>query len=95
MHEQKKSLDIRRHLLWEYNWEDIDFSRLAAVVIERVIERGVPAEWQAIVDYYGVDKILSVADKSPRLDKKHRNFTHIYLSSAFIHDPQRHGGDSS
>lgn len=76
---------IRRHLLWEYDWETIDFSLLAAVVIERVIERGNPAEWQEIVNFYGRDKILNVAEKSTRLDLKHKNFTRIYLQSSFIH----------
>ncbi len=81
--------NIRRHLLWEYDWDDVDFAQLATVVIERVIERGLPAEWQAIVNYYGIDKILNTAAHSTRLDLKHKNFTSIYLKSGFIHDPQR------
>ena len=80
---------IRRHLLWEYEWESIDFSRLATVVIERVIERGDPAEWQEIVNYYGVGKILSVAEKSTRISPRDKNFTRIYLQSGFIHDPEK------
>ncbi len=86
---------IRRHLLWEYEWESVDFSRLAIVVIERVIERGNPAEWQEIVNFYGVDKILSVAEKSPRLDVRDKNFTRIYLQSGFIHDPERSGRNTA
>lgn len=86
---------IRKHLLWEYDWEKIDFSRLATVVIERVIERGTPAEWQEIVNYYGMDKILEVAEKSTRLDQKHKNFTRIYLQSGFIYDPQVPGRHTS
>lgn len=85
----QKNPALRPHLLWEYNWEEIDFSRMATVVIERVIERGNPAEWQEIVDFYGSDKILDVALQSTRLDKKHKNFTRIYLRSAFVHDLQR------
>ncbi len=86
---------IRKHLLWEYDWENIDFFHLATVVIERVIERGTPAEWQEIVNYYGIDKILAVAEKSTRLDRKHKNFTPIYLQSGFIHDPQNPGRHSA
>lgn len=77
---------IRRHLLWEYDWENIDFSRLATVVIERVIERGNPSDWQEIVNFYGTERILNIAEKSTRLDQKHKNFTRIYLKSGFIHD---------
>ena len=79
---------IRHHLLWEYDWKEIGFSNLATVVIERVIERGTPEEWQEIVNYYGIKKILEIAEKSTRLDRKHKNFTKVYLQSGFIHDPQ-------
>jgi len=86
---------IRKHLLWEYEWEKVDFSRLATVVVERVIERGNPFEWQEIVNFYGVEKILRISEKSTRLDQKHKKFTHIYLQSGFIHDLQRPGRHSS
>ncbi len=86
---------IRKHLLWEYEWESIDFSRLATVVIERIIERGNPFEWQEIVNFYGVEKIAEIAEKSTRLDLKHKNFTRIYLQSGFIHDLQKSGHHSS
>ncbi|MCC6280662.1 MAG: hypothetical protein IT262_08685 [Saprospiraceae bacterium] len=75
---------IRKHLLWEYEWENVDFSRMATVVVERVIERGNPFEWQEIVNFYGGEKILNIAAKSTRLDSKHKNFTGIYLQSGFI-----------
>lgn len=81
--------NIRRHLLWEYDWENLDFSKLATVVIERVIERGLPAEWQEIVDFYGLETILLTAEKSTRLDAKHKHFTKIYLQSGFIHAAQK------
>ena len=86
---------IRPHLLWEYNWENIDFLRLAPVVIERVIERGNAAEWQEIVNFYSLKKVLAIANKSTRLDKKHKHFTRIYLQSGFIHDPQRSSSHTS
>ena len=91
VHAKQKVPAIRPHLLWEYDWDTIDFSRLATVVIERVIERGNPAEWQEIVNFYGLEQILSTAEKSTRLDLKHKNFTRIYLKSGFIYDPQRPG----
>jgi hypothetical protein len=67
---------------------------MATVVIERVIERGNPAEWQELVNFYGAEKILSIAERSTRLDPKHKNFTRIYLQSGFIHDPQRPGSNT-
>ncbi len=91
MLESPPSPEIRKHLLWEYELESFDFSRLATVVIERVIERGNPYEWQEIVNFYGIEKILEIAEKSSRLNPKHKNFTRLYLQSGFIHDLQRPG----
>ncbi len=88
MRVKQKYPSIRKHLLWEYDWEKINFQKMEIVIIERVIERGDPSEWQEIVNFYGKDKILEVADRSTRLDQKHKNFTQIYLQSDFIYDPQ-------
>ena len=76
--------NIRQHLLWEYNWENVNFSKLATVVIERVIERGNLNDWQAIVAYYGKQKIANIAEKSTRLDEKSKKFTPIFLQSGFL-----------
>jgi len=78
------TLNIRKHLLWEYDLEKINFSKLATVVIERVIERGNIADWKALVQYYGKNKISTVAKTSTRLDDKSKNFTPIFLQSDFL-----------
>lgn len=82
----KTTPHIRRHLLWEYDWASVDFVRLATVVIERIIERGTIAEWREMVRFYGKEKTLRVAEKSTRLDAKHKQFTPLFLDSAFIND---------
>ncbi len=58
----KATPDIRPHLLWEYRWEEVDFTRLATVVIERVVERGTPKEWEEILRFYGKEEILKVGN---------------------------------
>jgi len=75
---------IRRHLLWEYNWEKIDFTKLAIVVIERVIERGNFNEWREIIRFYGKARIEEITIRSTRLDQKNKHFTPIFLQSDFI-----------
>jgi len=75
---------IRKHLLWEYNLEEVDFTKLAVVVVERVIERGNFDDWREIIRFYGKSKINSIAQKSTRLDKKNKNFTPLFLESAFV-----------
>ena len=80
----KEKPAIRRHLLWEYDWEKIDFSRMYSIVIERVIERGDFQDWREIIRYYGKAKIRKTAEESTRLDKKNKNFTPIFLQSDFV-----------
>lgn len=74
---------IRPHLLWEYDLNNFDFSLAAAIVIERVIERGNMSEWQEIIRYYGREIILEIARNSKQLDQKHKNFTEIYVYSDY------------
>lgn len=75
---------IRKHLLWEYNWKEVDFSKLATVVVERVIERGDFQDWREIIRFYGKHKIQAIALKSTRLDNRNKQFTSIFLESEFI-----------
>lgn len=91
----KVTPNIRKHLLWEYDWSSVNFSRLAPVVIERIIERGTIAEWREMVRYYGREKILTIAEKSTRLDRKHKQFTSLFLDSAFISDDSYKQGNYS
>jgi hypothetical protein len=79
-----QEITIRRHLLWEYDWDTIDFERLATVVVERVIERGNIKDWKAILHFYGVQRILNIADRSTRLDQRHKRFTSIFLQSDLL-----------
>ena len=80
---QKTVPKIRRHLLWEYDFDRFDFKNSAFIVIERVIERGNMEEWREILRYYGRNEVLEVARKSKQLDKKDKHFTEIYVDSEF------------
>ncbi|MBK7872865.1 MAG: hypothetical protein IPJ74_20435 [Saprospiraceae bacterium] len=70
-------------MLWEYDMEHFDYEQSAAVVIERVIERGTMEEWREIIKYYGREKVLEVARDSRQLDQKHKKFTKIYVYSEY------------
>ena len=76
--------NIRKHLLWEYDWQRVNFTKLATVVIERVIERGNFQDWREIIRFYGKPKIQAVALKSTRLDRRNKQFTSIFLQSKFV-----------
>lgn len=79
----KATPKIRRHLLWEYDFDLFDFERSAFVVIERVVERGNMDEWREIVRYYGREMILEVTRKSRQLENRDKAFAEIYINSDF------------
>ncbi len=80
---KKIPLNIRHHLLWEYDLGKFDFDKSAFVVIERIIERGNMQEWRDMLKYYGKEEVLRVAMQSKQLDKRDKNFTKIYVDSEF------------
>lgn len=50
--------DLNKRLFWEYDYDRINWQYHYRMVIERVIERGTEKEWNDIVRYYGLDKVL-------------------------------------
>ena len=76
--------EIRPHLLWEYDLTTFDFEASASLVIERVIKRGRMEEWDEMLRFYGVGKVLAVAKKSKQLDKRDRRFTKIFVHSELL-----------
>lgn len=79
-------MSIRPHLLWEFDLATFDFDQSAVIVIERIIERGNLQEWQQMLRYYGNETVLQVAEESHSLDRKHKQFTEIFVHSGFNAD---------
>ena len=75
---------IRPHLLWEYNLADFDFQGAGAIVVECVVERGTIADWKAIVDYYGTDKVVQLAELSKQLQDRDKAFAAQFVYSNFL-----------
>lgn len=75
---------IRPHLLWEYDLSSFDYQRQAVVVIERVVERGNVLDWKELIRFYGRARINKVVAGSPRLSKKDRKFTPLFLRSNYL-----------
>lgn len=48
---------LPKRLFWEYIYDKIDWQKDAKNVIERVIERGSPSEWDEMIKFYGEKKI--------------------------------------
>lgn len=50
--------NLHRRLFWEFKYEDIDWKREYAAIIERVIERGTEKEWIELIRFYGNNKVV-------------------------------------
>jgi hypothetical protein len=51
--------NLPKRLFWEFKYEDIDWHKEYAAVIERVIERGTESEWSQLINFYGKDKVVN------------------------------------
>ena len=52
--------DLPARLFWEYDYETIDWNKAAVIVIERVLDRGNSQEFEAMVRFYGREKVVDV-----------------------------------
>jgi len=65
---------INPSLLWEYNIEEVDYTRMRNIIVQRVTERGWPRDWYAILNLYGVDGVKNALRELPYLNDKDMNF---------------------
>jgi hypothetical protein len=65
---------INPSLLWEYNIEKVDYNSMRNVIVQRVIERGWPLDWYAMLNLYGIDGVKKVIKELPYLNEKDMNF---------------------
>lgn len=65
---QKIIPDISAHLLWEYDLSKFDWDAMKTVVAERVVTRGWPKDWEAMIKYYGYEETREIIKTIPYLD---------------------------
>ncbi len=69
--------EINPALIWEYNLVNFDYHAMRKQVVQRVIERGWPDDFQAIFNIYGMDNVIETIKEIKYLNKKDMNFVHI------------------
>lgn len=79
----KLTLNLPQYLLWEYDLKKFNYSKSYFIVIERVIERGTVEHWRMTQLFYGKEKMLEVAHQSKQLSKRDKQFTELFVNSAF------------
>jgi hypothetical protein len=65
---------INPTLLWEYDYANIDYKTMREVIVQRVIERGWPEDWYAMLNLYGVSGVKSAIKNLSYLNDIDRNF---------------------
>ncbi len=69
-----KDARLRMSLLWEYDIENIDWLRMRNIIVQRVIERGRPDDFYAILNKYSLDGVKQTIRQIPYLNKKDMSF---------------------
>jgi hypothetical protein len=66
-------------LFWDIDPTLLDYDAKARYVIGRVVMYGTLADWQAILAYYGPDRVRDEMLEERYLDKKSLNFLSFYF----------------
>ena len=61
-------------LLWEYDTVNVDYFAMRNLIMQRVVERGWPKDWFAILNLYGEDGVKEAIKSLPSLNEKDLQF---------------------
>lgn len=79
--EHKYNTDILKPLLWEYDFDKIDWKKMSVIVVQRVIERGRMPQYYAVIKLYkGIKNIQEIIKKIPTLTKRDIAFVCIFFN---------------
>ena len=62
--------NFSNNLFWDVNPDDVDMEEHASFIVQRVLEYGTTEDWNYILSYYGLTRILSLALQFRSLDPK-------------------------
>ena len=62
--------EFSSNLFWDVNPDNIDIEEHASFIVQRVLEYGLLEDWNYILSYYGISRILSLALQFRSLDPK-------------------------
>lgn len=73
--------ELSSNLFWDVNANDIDIERHASFIVQRVLEYGLMEDWNYILSYYGISRILSLALRFRSLDPKALAFISVFTKT--------------
>jgi len=68
-------------LFWDIDPTKLDYNAKARFVIGRVVMYGSLANWKAILDYYGPERVRDEMMRERYLDKRSLNFLSFYFDT--------------
>ena len=72
--------EVNPKLLWEYDLSDFDYQDMRNIVVQRVIERGWPDDFYAILNLYGEEGVKGAIKKIPTLNNVDMNFVKVVFN---------------
>lgn len=69
-----KDAKLRKSLLWEFDTTKIDWHEMRDIIVQRVIERGRPDDFYAILNKYSLNEIKESIKRIPYLNPRDRAF---------------------
>jgi len=75
---------ICKQWLLDVEINTFEFMKGAAIVIERVVQRGDMTDWKAIIQLYGKNAILELVRANKQIAQKDKAFTEIFVHSPLV-----------
>jgi hypothetical protein len=72
--------EVNPKLLWEYDLTDFNYHDMRNVVVQRVVERGWPDDFYAILNLYGHQGVREAIKEIPTLNKVDTNFVSVVFN---------------
>ena len=69
-----KETKLRKSLLWEFDTSKIDWQGMRDIIVQRVIERGRPDDFYAILNKYDLQEIKKSIKRIPYLNPRDKVF---------------------
>lgn len=63
-----------KYLFWDVKREDLDPEQNVPYIVQRVLEYGQITDWQRLLGYYGMDKVVGVAKQLRSLESRALSF---------------------
>lgn len=76
-------MKLSKHIFWDVNEASVDYDEHAVFIVQRVLCYGLIEDWKAILNYYGLDKIVELAKEARNLDARSLAFMAILSGSAY------------